>query len=230
MRPIACVLRASSGSPTGDRLPLRGPARRGATALSRHRDRRATRGGRRSLQPRPRSTQGSDPVGARRPPKASSRPSSWRIASMSRTAPSLKARLGRREATSPAQSSRAQVTRWRRQHPNAGDWPAQPRGVLRCEPGLPRTSIRGPMKPQPTRLLAPNSRQFKRGSCGFRRLTAVPRNHATLATNPPHPAQPCGKQHRKAKNSSGGPRNRTWRCGFGDHRVTDTPVPRGVAF
>ncbi len=25
----------------------------------------------------------------------------------------------------------------------------------------------------------------------------------------------------------GGPRNRTWRCGFGDHRVTDTPVPRG---
>ena len=27
---------------------------------------------------------------------------------------------------------------------------------------------------------------------------------------------------------SGGPRNRTWRCGFGDHRVTDTPVPRGL--
>ncbi len=27
---------------------------------------------------------------------------------------------------------------------------------------------------------------------------------------------------------SGGPRNRTWRCGFGDHRVTDTPVPRGA--
>ena len=27
--------------------------------------------------------------------------------------------------------------------------------------------------------------------------------------------------------ASGGPRNRTWRCGFGDHRVTDTPVPRG---
>ena len=24
---------------------------------------------------------------------------------------------------------------------------------------------------------------------------------------------------------SGGPRNRTWRCGFGDRRVTDTPVP-----
>src|SRR4051812_12073988 len=28
---------------------------------------------------------------------------------------------------------------------------------------------------------------------------------------------------------SGGPRNRTWRCGFGDRRVTDTPVPRGQA-
>src|SRR4051794_38651837 len=28
---------------------------------------------------------------------------------------------------------------------------------------------------------------------------------------------------------SGGPRNRTWRCGFGDRRVTDTPVPRGGA-
>ncbi len=26
---------------------------------------------------------------------------------------------------------------------------------------------------------------------------------------------------------SGGPRSRTWRNGFGDHRVTDTPVPRG---
>ena len=25
---------------------------------------------------------------------------------------------------------------------------------------------------------------------------------------------------------SGGPRNRTWRCGFGDRRVTDTPVPQ----
>ena len=25
---------------------------------------------------------------------------------------------------------------------------------------------------------------------------------------------------------NGGPRNRTWRCGFGDRRVTDTPVPR----
>jgi hypothetical protein len=28
---------------------------------------------------------------------------------------------------------------------------------------------------------------------------------------------------------NGGPRNRTWRCGFGDHRVTDTPVPHGAA-
>ena len=27
----------------------------------------------------------------------------------------------------------------------------------------------------------------------------------------------------------GGPRSRTSRCGFGDHRVTDTPVPRGAA-
>jgi len=27
---------------------------------------------------------------------------------------------------------------------------------------------------------------------------------------------------------SGGPRNRTWRCGFGDRRVTDTPVPRAA--
>src|SRR4051794_41432250 len=26
---------------------------------------------------------------------------------------------------------------------------------------------------------------------------------------------------------NGGPRNRTWRCGFGDRRVTETPVPRG---
>ena len=26
--------------------------------------------------------------------------------------------------------------------------------------------------------------------------------------------------------ASGGPRNRTWRCGFGDRRVTDTPVPQ----
>jgi hypothetical protein len=26
----------------------------------------------------------------------------------------------------------------------------------------------------------------------------------------------------------GGPRNRTWRCGFGDRRVTDTPVPLGL--
>ena len=29
---------------------------------------------------------------------------------------------------------------------------------------------------------------------------------------------------------SGGPRNRTWRCGFGDHRVTDTPVPQKCRF
>jgi hypothetical protein len=30
--------------------------------------------------------------------------------------------------------------------------------------------------------------------------------------------------------ASGGPRNRTWRCGFGDRRVSDTPVPRGRPF
>src|ERR1035437_10167537 len=40
----------------------------------------------------------------------------------------------------------------------------------------------------------------------------------------------CQEPRRHASRddrSSGGPRNRTWRCGFGDHRVTDTPVPRG---
>jgi hypothetical protein len=52
------------------------------------------------------------------------------------------------------------------------------------------------------------------------------------ACGPPPGTSPRDWLH-KAKNPdlsgpglSGGPRNRTWRCGFGDHRVTDTPVPR----
>src|ERR1700689_1218445 len=39
---------------------------------------------------------------------------------------------------------------------------------------------------------APNPRQFNRGSCGFRRLTAVSRRRTAAATNPQNPAQRCG--------------------------------------
>ena len=37
-----------------------------------------------------------------------------------------------------------------------------------------------------------------------------------------------GKRRICGLSGDGGPRNRTWRCGFGDHRVTDTPVPQAA--
>lgn len=45
-----------------------------------------------------------------------------------------------------------------------------------------------------------------------------------------HPVRISGASHHEhmfgdATDGSGGPRNRTWRSGFGDRDVTDTPVP-----
>ncbi len=74
-------------------------------------------------------------------------------------------------------------------------WPGQPERDLR------RTA------PQPSinvALLAPNPRQFKRGSCGFWRLTAVSGRRAPAAANPLNPAQRCGKRLRQAKDPGAG--------------------------
>ena len=65
---------------------------------------------------------------------------------------------------------------------------------------------------------APNPRQFKRGSCGFRRLTAVSRRRTAAATNRPNPAQRCGKRLRKAKNPCTPPRR-----DFADVRISRPP-------
>jgi hypothetical protein len=46
---------------------------------------------------------------------------------------------------------------------------------------------------------SPNPRQFERGSCGFRRFTAVSRRRTAAAANRPNPAQRCGKRLRIAK-------------------------------
>jgi len=71
--------------------------------------------------------------------------------------------------------------------------------------------------------LAPNLRQFKRGSCGFRRLTAVSRRRAPVATDRRNPAQRCGKRLRKAKN----PRTPA-RRDFPDVRIS-RPLRRSAA-
>src|ERR1035441_3450788 len=65
---------------------------------------------------------------------------------------------------------------------------------------------------------APNPRQFKRGSCGFRRLTAVSRRRTAAATNRPNPSQRCGNRLRKAKNPCPPPRR-----DFADVRISRPP-------
>lgn len=72
--------------------------------------------------------------------------------------------------------------------------------------------------------LAPNPRQFKRGSCGFRRLTAVLRGWTPAAANRPNAAQPCGKRLRKAKNPGAGKR-RDFSAGGISRPVHSTALP-----
>ena len=75
--------------------------------------------------------------------------------------------------------------------------------------------------------LAPNPRQSNRGSCGFRRFPAAPRLIAHPATNPPNPAQPCGKPLRKAKNP-GANKDAIFRvAGFQDQCIQPLCHPSG---
>ena len=65
---------------------------------------------------------------------------------------------------------------------------------------------------------ASRSERIPADRCGSQPAPASPRNRLCKAKRPRFPGPFL----------SGGPRSRTSRCGFGDHRVTDTPVPRGA--